>query len=294
MKRTLTAVAAVLALATAGCGSAEDLSGSGDQAASGEIVVGSADFTENKILAEIYAGALKTTGAKVSVRSGIGARELVVQALQDKSLAVVPEYTGNLLVHFDKASTASEAEEVYSALKSKLPEGLEVLEKSAAEDKDVLVVTKETADSGVKSIADLGEGKYVLGAAGEWAQRWEAKVKELYGVTFKEIKTTDAGGPVTVDTLKDGGSQVANLYTTQADIAVNGFVQLEDPKSMYPAQNILPLLRTGAVDDKGKAVLDKVSAGLTTENVAELVKKVDVDKETVANVAAEFLKTLSL
>ncbi|MCE6999277.1 ABC transporter substrate-binding protein [Saccharothrix sp. S26] len=295
MKRTLAVVVAAAALVVSACGSKEDLGGTGqDAGASGEVVVGSADFTENKILAEIYAGALKATGAKVTVKSGIGARELVVKALQDKSLGVVPEYTGNLLNYFDKTNTTTEAEEVYTALKAKTPSGLEVLEKSEAEDKDVLVVTKATADGGVKSIADLGSGKYALGAAGEWAQRWETKIKELYGVTFTEIKTTDTGGPITVDALKDGTVQVANLYTTSADIKANDFVELEDPKVMYPAQNIVPLLRSDAVDAKGKDALDKVSAALTTEKLAELVKRVDVDKETIANVAADFLKSVTL
>ncbi len=294
MKRTLAVIVAAAALVVSACGSKEDLSGASGQVASGEVVVGSADFTENKILAEIYAGALKTSGAKVSVKSGIGARELVVKALQDKSLAVVPEYTGNLLNYFDKTNAKTTADEVYTALKSKTPAGLEVLAKSSAEDKDVLVVTKATADSGVKTIADLGDGKYVLGAAGEWGQRWKDKVKELYGVTFKEIKTTDAGGPVTVDALKNGTAQVANLYTTSADIKANGFVELDDPKSMYPAQNIVPLLRSDAVNEKGKDALNKVSAALTTEKLAELVKRVDLDKETAANVAADFLKGVKL
>ncbi|MFI9816631.1 ABC transporter substrate-binding protein [Saccharothrix variisporea] len=293
MKRTLAVIIAA-AFAVSACGSKDDLSGANQQSSAGEVVVGSADFTENKILAEIYAGALKTTGAKVTVKSGIGARELVVKALQDKSLGVVPEYTGNLLNYFDKSNTKTASEEVYTALKSAAPSGLEVLEKSAAEDKDVLVVTKETAASGVKSIADLGDGKYVLGAAGEWAQRWQTKIKDLYGVTFKEIKTTDAGGPVTVDALKGGTAQVANLYTTSADIKANDFVELDDPKSMYPAQNIVPLLRSDAVDAKGKEALNKVSKALTTANLAELVKKVDIDKQTIANVAADFLKTVQL
>ncbi|WP_309117630.1 ABC transporter substrate-binding protein [Saccharothrix sp.] len=293
MKRTLAVIVAA-AFAVSACGSKDDLSGANQQSASGEVVVGSADFTENKILAEIYAGALKSTGAKVTVKSGIGARELVVKALQDKSLGVVPEYTGNLLNYFDKTNTKTSSDEVYTALKSAAPSGLEVLEKSAAEDKDVLVVTKQTAASGVKSIADLGDGKYVLGAAGEWAQRWQTKIKDLYGVSFKEIKTTDAGGPVTVDALKNGTAQVVNLYTTSADIKANDFVELDDPKSMYPAQNIVPLLRTDAVDAKGKEALNKVSKALTTANLAELVKKVDVDKQTIANVAAEFLKTVQL
>lgn len=290
MKRTLAVVVAAAALLVSACGSADDLSGSGEQAASGEVVVGSADFTENKILAEIYAGALKTAGVKTTVKSGIGARELVVKALQDKSLGVVPEYTGNLLNYFDKTNATTTSEDVYTALKSKTPSGLSVLDKSAAEDKDVLVVTKATSEAGVKSVEDLAsKPDFVLGAAGEWAQRWEAKINEVYGVKFKEIKTTDAGGPVTVDALKAGTVQVANLYTTSADIKANDFVELADPKNLYPAQNVVPLFRSDALDDKGKAALNKVSAALTTEKLAELVKRVDVDKETIANVAADFL-----
>jgi osmoprotectant transport system substrate-binding protein len=290
MKRTLAVVVAAAALLVSACGSKADLSGSNQQSASGEVVVGSADFTENKILAEIYAGALKNAGTKVSVKSGIGARELVVKALQDKSLGVVPEYTGNLLNYFDKTNTTTTSDDVYTALKSKTPSGLSVLDKSAAEDKDVLVVTKATSDAGVKSIADLAsKPDFALGAAGEWAQRWQTKIKDLYGVTFKEIKTTDAGGPVTVDALKNGTAQVVNLYTTSADIKANGFIELADPKNMYPAQNIVPLLRSDALDDKGKAALNKVSAALTTAKLADLVKRVDVDKETIANVAADFI-----
>ncbi|MEO6089817.1 MAG: ABC transporter substrate-binding protein [Umezawaea sp.] len=290
MKRSLAVVVAAAALLVSACGSAQNLSGSDQQAASGEVVVGSADFTENKILAEVYAGALRNAGVKTSVKSGIGARELIVKALQDKSLGVVPEYTGNLLNYFDKTNATTTSEDVYSALKSKTPSGLSVLDKSAAEDKDVLVVTKATADSGVKSVADLAsKPDFVLGAAGEWAQRWQAKIKDVYGVTFKEIKTTDAGGPVTVDALKAGTAQVVNLYTTSADIKANDFVELSDPKNMYPAQNVVPLFRSDALDDKGKAALNKVSAALTTEKLAELVKRVDVDKETIANVAADFL-----
>ena len=217
MKRSLAVVVAAAALLVSACGSADDLSGSGQQAASGEVVVGSADFTENKILAEVYAGALKTAGLKTTVKSGIGARELVVKALQDKSLGVVPEYTGNLLNYFDKTNATTTSEDVYTALKSKTPSGLSVLDKSAAEDKDVLVVTKATADAGVKSVADLAsKPDFVLGAAGEWAQRWEAKINEVYGVKFKEIKTTDAGGPVTVDALKFKNAYDPNAETAPA------------------------------------------------------------------------------
>ncbi|MCP2168010.1 ABC transporter substrate-binding protein [Goodfellowiella coeruleoviolacea] len=294
MKRTLAVVVAAAALLLSACGSSETLSGanqgSGDQG--GQVVVGSADFTENKVLAEIYAAALRNAGVNVTVKPGIGARDVVIRALQDKSLTVVPEYTGNLLNYFDKTNTTTTSDEVYAALKSKVPSGLAVLDQAQAEDKDVLVVTKQTADSGVTSMTELGPRcqEFVFGGAGEWPQRWADKIKELYGCTFKEIRTTDAGGPITVDALRNGDVQVVNLFTTSSDIKANNFVELADPKNMYPAQHIVPLLRADGVSDAGKAALNKVSAALTTDKLAELVSKVDVNKETPTDVAAAFVK----
>ncbi|GAA4015439.1 ABC transporter substrate-binding protein [Allokutzneria multivorans] len=291
MKRTMAVVAAAALLLT-GCGG-DPLKGGGGGggAAGGPIVIGSADFSESELLMHIYAGALTNAGVKVTTKPRVGSREVLVKALQDKSLAVVPEYSGNLLQYFDKQNPAAQPDEVTAALKQKVPGGLEVLEKSAAEDSDALVVSKELAGQGVKSIADLGPkcSQYVLGAAGEWKDRWPAKLTQLYGCTFKEIKTTDAAGPVTVEALKSGQVQVANLFTTASAITANGFVALQDPKRLYPAQNILPLIRSEALDAKGKEALNKVSAALTTDKLIALNKRIELDKETVADVAKEFV-----
>jgi osmoprotectant transport system substrate-binding protein len=284
--------AAVTLVALAGCGGGDNPLQSTPTVQAGEVVVGSADFTENVLLMEIYAGALRGAGAKVSTKQGVGTREVIVRALQDKSLTVVPEYTGNLLAYLDKSATQTKPDEVYTALKSKVPAGLAVLDKSEAEDSDVLVVTGQAAQqNNLATVEDLGPkcGEFVLGAAGEWKDRWESKIKELYGCTFKSIKTTDAGGPVTVEALKSGQVQVANLFTTASAIDANGFKQLKDTKNMYPAQNVVPLIRSDALNDAQKAALNKVSAALKTDLLTKLVARVEVDKENAADVAADFL-----
>ncbi|HEY3261013.1 MAG TPA: ABC transporter substrate-binding protein [Pseudonocardiaceae bacterium] len=257
------------------------------------VTVGSADFTENVVLAEIYAGALRGAGAKVTVKPRVGTREALIKGLQDKSLSVVPEYSGNLLAYLDKTATQTTPDDVYTALKSKVPSGLTVLEKSSAEDSDVLVVTQQTAQqNNLATVEDLGPkcGQFVFGAAGEWKQRWETKIKQLYGCTFKEIRTTDAGGPVTVEALKGGQVQVANLFTTASAVKANNFVQLKDTKRMYPAQNVVPFGRTDALNEAATAALNKVSAALDTDKLTALVKRVEVDKENAADVAADFLR----
>ncbi|SHG44972.1 ABC transporter substrate-binding protein [Streptoalloteichus hindustanus] len=291
MKRAWVVLAVLASVVVAGCGGDPTKGGGGG--GSGPLAIGSADFAESELLMELYAGAVRSTGAQVQTRPRIGSREVLVRALQDGSLAVVPEYAGNLLNYFDKDATAAKSDEVYAQLQQKVPSGLQVLEKSAAEDKDVLVVSKETAErQGLRSMADLGPkcGDLVLGAAGEWRGRWEARIKQLYGCVFKEIRTTDPAGPVTVEALRSGQVQVANLFTTASAIGVNGFVELADPKQMYPAQNVVPLVRQSALDDRGRQAVNRVSAALTTEKLSAMVRRIEVDKATVADVASGFLK----
>ena len=120
-------------------------------------MIGSANFPESSLIANIYAEALKAKGVDVSTNLNIGEREVYLKALQDGSIDLVPEYIGVLLQYFDKTATAVSSDDVYTALRRRCPSGLQVLSKSAAEDKDAVVVTKETADANnLKSIADLG------------------------------------------------------------------------------------------------------------------------------------------
>jgi glycine betaine/choline ABC-type transport system substrate-binding protein len=122
------------------------------------ITVGSANFPENVILADIYADALQAAGAKVTKKLNIGSREKYIPGLQDGSIDLIPEYSGVLLQYFDKKATATASDAVYSALQKAVPAKLTVLDQSKAEDADAIVVTKKTADKyGLTSIADLAK-----------------------------------------------------------------------------------------------------------------------------------------
>ena len=160
---TAAAVSAGLLLVTA-CGSSSNPTsnapggGGGSTAPTDTIVVGSANFQENVVLADIYAGALKAKGVKVSTKLNIGSRETYIPAIKDGSIDLIPEYTGVLLQFFDKQATAVSSEDVYAALPPVLPTNLTVLDQSKAEDKDAIVVTEETAKKyGLTSIADLAK-----------------------------------------------------------------------------------------------------------------------------------------
>ena len=297
---TLTIATAAALMATAACGNsggnplASTSSSSSGSAAAGGITVGSADFPESALLAEIYAGALESKGVKVTKKLNIGAREAYIPALQDGSIDLIPEYTGVLTQYFNKDAKATDSEGVYTELKAALPATLTVLDKSAAEDKDALVMKKSRADQlGVKSIADLtGKSQdLTVGGPPEWKTRMTGipGFKKIYGLEFKEFRPLDAGGPLTLQALKNGQIDAGDLFTTDPSIAANNLVALEDPKSMYAAQNVVPLITKSKSNPTIEGALNGVSAKLDTATLAALLKEVVTDKKDADVVAKEFL-----
>jgi glycine betaine/choline ABC-type transport system substrate-binding protein len=136
----------------------QGLDASGTDASGASLTVGSANFPENVLLAEIYAGALKAQGAKTTTKLNIGSRNKYVPGLQDGSIDLMPEYNGSILYYLDKKATASTPDDVLAALKKVLPANLTVLDQAKAQDSDAIVVTKQTADKySLKTIADLAK-----------------------------------------------------------------------------------------------------------------------------------------
>jgi osmoprotectant transport system substrate-binding protein len=290
-------VGAVLtsALALTACTGGDDpLASDSGKAPSDTIVVGSANFPENVLLAEIYAGALKARDVKVSKRLNIGSREAYVPGLQDGSIDVIPEYTGNLLQYFKKGAKEVGAGEVYAALKTALPPTLTVLDQASAEDKDSVVVTKETAEKyNLTSIGDLKPvaKDLVLGGPAEWKTRATGVpgLKKVYGLEFKSFKSLDAAGPLTIDALKKNQVQAANIFSTDPNIPANNWVALSDRKLLFASQNVVPLMNKAKASQKVSQVLNQVSVMITTPGLAEMVKQVVLDKKDPANVAKDFL-----
>ncbi|HEY8457799.1 MAG TPA: ABC transporter substrate-binding protein [Actinopolymorphaceae bacterium] len=297
--RAILAALTVGVLALAGCGSGNDplredteqqnTSESGDS-----IIVGSANFPEAVLLGEIYAAALEAHDVDVQRKLNIGAREAYIKALEDGSIDLVPEYTGVLLQYFDKEATAAKPDEVYAALQEAVPDEFMVLEKSSAEDKDAVVVTRETAEKyDLKTIADLAPHAkdLVLGGPPEWKTRPTGVpgLKEVYGAEFKSFIPLDVAGPVTVAALKGGRVDAANLFTTQSAIEQNDFVVLEDPKLLFTAQNVVPLISKDKASETVVDTLNGISAKLDTPTLRDLVARVEVDKEDPATVAKDWL-----
>ncbi len=302
MRTRLTAfLAPVLLLALSACGGGDDPlandSGGDSGGDSSNLVIGSANFPENELLAEIYAQALEAEGVTVERQFNIGARELYLKALEDGSIDLLPEYNGALLAFQSPDGPpdgVTTPEDVYDAMVEVLPDGVIALEQAEAEDKDTLSVTQETAtEFDLATIEDLAPvaGELSVAAGPEFAERFQGLVglEEVYGITFAEFIPLDVGGPLTLEALLSGQADVANIFSTDSAIETEGLVVLEDTKNLYIAQNIVPIISESVSNDTIETALNAVSAALTTENLTSALAQVTVDKMSSADVATQFL-----
>jgi osmoprotectant transport system substrate-binding protein len=302
MKRALTgllAAAVVSSLVACSSGGGNPLE-SQSSSAPGTITVGSANFLENVLLGQMYAIALTNAGYKVDTKLNIGSREVIYDQVEKGALSVLPEYNGALLAFVDpKDTTSTTLDQVTSALQTKLPKSLALLTASPAEDKNTVVVRKDTAERDkLATIADLAPVAPTMnfGGAPEDRTRQQGLVglEKDYGLKFKSFKALDTAGPLTITALSDGDVDAAILYSTTPEITSRGFVALTDPKNVFGVQNVVPLINSAAVDDKARGILDKISAALDTNTLTELNSRVQIDNEDPADVAREWLKTKSL
>ena len=277
--------------------SSNPLSGGGS---SGSVVVGSANFPENEVLAEVYALALQSKGVKVSTKLNIGAREIYYPQVQKGAITIIPEYNGTLLtVEADPSSTAKTTAAVDAALAAKLPSTLTVLNSAPAEDSDSITVTQATATKDhLKTIADLAPyaSQMVLGGPPEFKTRSDgiAGLKSVYGLTFKSFDPLDESGPITLAALTSGKVQAADVFTTTPQIVTDKLVSLADPKNNFAAQNVIPLVYKPALTSTISSTLNAVSAKLTTAALLQLNVDVITNKQSYTTAAQNWLNSVGL
>ncbi|WP_237571907.1 ABC transporter substrate-binding protein [Mycolicibacterium lacusdiani] len=272
------ALAALVMLLLSACGSSNPLGGGEISGDLKSIKVGSADFPESNIIAEIYAQALEANGFEISRQFGIGSRETYIPAVQDHSIDLIPEYTGNLLQYFDKENEVTDPQAVLLALYDKIPGDLSILTPSPANDQDTVAVTSETAQRwNLKTIGDLARysAEVKFGGPSEFISRAEGLpgLKAKYGLDIPPanfVSISDGGGPATVRALVDGTVTAADIFSTSPAIPQNNLVVLEDPKNNFLAANVVPLVASQKMSNQLKSVLNAVSAKLTTEALIEM------------------------
>ena len=291
-KLAVTVLSVALIFSFAACGKSD-----GDDSA---IRVGSKDFTENLVVAEIYALALEDAGFKVERKLDI-AGSLVHTAITNDEIDIYPEYTGTGLLSILKLDLITDPREVYNVVKEGYEKQFSItwLDQSNANDGQGLVIRTSVSDEyGIYTISDLQEqaDKIRFASQGEFDQRDDGipGMVKVYGeFNFKSSKVYDNG--LKYQILESDEADLAPAYTTEGQLVrTDLFRLLIDDKQMWPPYYLAPIIRNNVLDANPKIaeVLNKVSATLDTETVTALNAKVDVDKMEFEEVAGEYFESI--
>jgi osmoprotectant transport system substrate-binding protein len=313
--RPLAALLAVaLAIALTACGSSNDNSTSSSAGTSSgsssadlpgkgkpAVTIGDKNFTEQYILGELYAQALRAKGYTVKIKANIGSSEIIDKALTSGKLDMYPEYEGVILSELaHQKQRPSTADEAYAAAKKfEETRGHTLLDKTPYFNTDALAVKPDYASkNGLESVADLKKlGKKVkLGAPPEFKTRYEGLIglKQQYGVdpTFVPLAIG-----LQYKALDDGKIQAADVFTTDGQLQGGKYKILKDPKFIFGFQNVAPVVSQKVLNQQGSDfadTLNAVTAKLTTEAMQKMNGAVDLDKQKPADVAKQFLQANGL
>jgi osmoprotectant transport system substrate-binding protein len=298
-----------LALSLAACGGSDlEKKGGSGGGGKGSLVVGSAGFTESKILAELYSGVLSKAGYDASVKK-VKNRELYAPELEKGRIDVVPEYAATMAEFLNAKKNGAKAKPVASSDTDKTvdalrelatPRGLKVLDPGKAVDQNAFAVAESYAKKhDLKTLSDLGKSKQsVTIAAGDECETrpfCRPGLEKTYGIDVKGIDPKGVGTSQAKQAVKDGKDQLVLTTTTDATLSQFGLVLLKDDKKLQNADNIVPVVNAkDAGGKKVKEALRKLTDTLTTKDLTELNRKVDQDRAKPEDVAKEYLKRKGL
>jgi osmoprotectant transport system substrate-binding protein len=305
--RTFVLGAALLALVVSACSPGEDESPDASTGADGSqaadlptLTVGSAGFWESAVVAEIYAQALEDAGFTVERQLEQGARDVTHPALVDGQIDLMPEYIGGYLAVTYGGEPTPDIDESLAALREALEaDGLVAFEPTPGTDADGFAVRQETAEElELETMSDLAEvaDQLTWGVAQECAENPNCGpgLESVYGIDFAslDVETLGACSTAIAEALNASNIDVAQVCTTQPEIAGFNLVLLEDDQGLAPAQNIVPVVRQEIVDEAGdllESTLNDVSALLTTEELTNLGAAIILNGESYQDAASQWL-----
>lgn len=270
------------------------------------VRIGSTNFSEQLIVGELYGQVLEANGYTVERKFNLGSREIVAPALESGQFDMGVEYLATYATYLnqgDPGMASTDAAQTLANLKSLLSDRkLTVLNYAPAVDTNALVVTKATADRlGLRKTSDLAQanGQLVLGGPPECPSRPFCLLgfQGVYGLSFKDFKPLDVGGPLTVAALDANQIDVALLFSSDAVIAARGFVMLQDDMNLQLADNVAPVVRNELLAQAPSdfaSLINGVSALLTTDDLSALNKQVGIDRMDPSDAAAAWLKAKGL
>jgi osmoprotectant transport system substrate-binding protein len=262
-----------------------------------QVKVGSKNFTEQFVLAEIYAQAFEAAGLKVDRKINLGGTLIAHKALEEKQIDFYPEYTGTMLLVVLKAEPMTDRKAVYDKVKGEYAKkGLVVLDEAPMNNTYNMVVRPETAAQyKLQTLSDLAKvsKELKLGAGPEFRDRKDGLpgLKSVYGMEFKEDLQMAIG--LRYQALQNKQIDVVNGYATDGMISALKLVRLKDDKNLWPPYYLAPVVRKDALDANPKIaeVANRISPMINEATMAELNYKVDGEKQEPKDVARAFLKS---
>jgi len=267
------------------------------------VRIGSVGFYESELMAQIYGQALQANGYTVDFTAlGIGARKVAQPALESGQFDLEPEYIGSGLAYYEPGKQSGDPKANQTELQNVLNGkggGITVLDYTPAVDTNAFVVRKDTATQfNLSKMSDLTavQGQLKFGVATDCATNpvCGQALKDAYGLDLSKATLLSACDTPMAQALLGKTIDVAELCSTQPDIAVNGWVVLTDDKATQPADNIAPLVRNDLLAKVDKTsfekILNDVSAKMDTATLTQLNKSIAIDKQDVAAVAKGWLQ----
>jgi glycine betaine/choline ABC-type transport system substrate-binding protein len=320
MKRLSLLMVLITALVLGACGGDDDNGSTGTSAGSGDtsstaadstvieqnpanegktVTIGSKNFTEEFILGQIYAQALKAAGYTVKTQLNLGSEQIALRAVKSGQVDAYPEYTGTALTSFFKVKAPDvpkDEQQAYEQAKAEFAkQNLVALPPTPFTDSNGVGMLKETADKlGVSTISDLKDKASKLRFSGtpECPQRPDCLLglKDVYGLNFKKVIPVDPSLRYSV--LEKKKADVGIVFTTDGQLAQGKVKLIEDDQHMFPPYNVTLVFKPDVLSKLGpdaRETIDLVQKGLTTEAMQELNSRVDIDKQTPAAVAKAYL-----
>ncbi|MEO3388681.1 glycine betaine ABC transporter substrate-binding protein [Mesorhizobium sp. CAU 1741] len=261
------------------------------------VKIGSKNFTEQFIVAEIYAQALEKAGIEVEKRLNLGATQIAHTALTSGEIDLYPEYTGTALAAVVKGELTSDADKIYSDVKTYYENELDLtlLEPTAINNGYAIILLPEKAEEyKLTTLSDLGPASKDLtfGAEGTFGERKDGLpgLEEVYGIKFKEfVKFAKLG--IRYSALTSEQIDVSFGFSTDWQIEDSKLAVLEDDKNLFPPYYLVPIVRQDAMSANPEIaeVLNKIAPLLTNEKMRAMNAAVERDRKEPAEVAAEFI-----
>jgi osmoprotectant transport system substrate-binding protein len=308
--RRIATLAAVSSLALVGACAGQDAlgGGSGEDGGSGEgggqVVVGGQNYAEMQIMSEMYKALLEDAGYDVTLKL-VESRDVYTPEMQKGNVDISADYLSSMTEYLNAQVNGPDAEMVASndpdATVQELrelaePTGIEPLEPAKAQDANAFAVTQEFAEKNdlttLSDLAELGE-PVTLAAAEDCSERDDCKIglEETYGLEITKVEPLGFGTEATKDALKSGEVTLGQVGTSDATLDSLGLVLLEDDKELQNAENLVPMVNSDFLEAHPDVadILNEMSAGLTTDDLATMIGKVDLERELPADVAREYL-----